>query len=42
MASLPSGVLTVQLGVICKLAEVALNPAVSVTDEDVKEHSFQY
>ena len=29
---------TTQLGVICRLVEGALNPTVSVTDEDVEEY----
>ena len=33
---------TSQLGVICKLAEGALNPAVDVTNEDIKECWSQY
>ncbi|KAK4827398.1 LOW QUALITY PROTEIN: hypothetical protein QYF61_017803 [Mycteria americana] len=33
---------TTQLGVICKLAEGALDPIVNVTDEDIKQHWSQY
>jgi len=36
---------TTQFGVICKLAEGALNPtanATNVTDEDIKQHRSQY
>ncbi|KAK4815356.1 hypothetical protein QYF61_001344 [Mycteria americana] len=33
---------TTQLGVICKLAEGALNPTVSVIDEDIKQYRSQY
>ncbi|GAB0180669.1 cAMP-dependent protein kinase inhibitor alpha [Grus japonensis] len=33
---------TTQLGVICKLAESALNPTVHVTDEDIKQYWSQY
>jgi len=33
---------TIQLGVICKLAEGALDLAVCVIDENVKEHRSQY
>ncbi|KAK4828658.1 hypothetical protein QYF61_000376 [Mycteria americana] len=33
---------TTQLGVICKLAEGALNPTVLVTNKDVKQHWSQY
>ncbi|KAK4823599.1 hypothetical protein QYF61_003799 [Mycteria americana] len=33
---------TTQLGVICKLAEGALNPAVYVIDEDTKQYWSQY
>ncbi|KAK4818126.1 hypothetical protein QYF61_006213 [Mycteria americana] len=33
---------TTQLGVICKLAEGALNPAVYAIDEDIKQHWSQY
>ena len=29
---------TTQLGVICKLAEDALNPTIDITDENIKEH----
>ena len=32
---------SLQLGIICKLAEGALNPTVDVTEEDVKEYEFQ-
>ena len=32
---------TTQLGVICKLAEGALDPTVHVTDEDIKEAQSQ-
>ncbi|KAK4832076.1 hypothetical protein QYF61_020632 [Mycteria americana] len=40
MASHPSRHVncTTQLGVICKLAEAALDPTVYVTDEDIKQH----
>ncbi|KAK4824277.1 hypothetical protein QYF61_012837 [Mycteria americana] len=33
---------TTQLGVICKLAEGALNPTVCVIDEDIKQYWSQY
>ena len=33
---------TTQLGVICKLAEGALNPAIYVIDEDIKQYWSQY
>ncbi|KAK4812855.1 LOW QUALITY PROTEIN: hypothetical protein QYF61_022581, partial [Mycteria americana] len=33
---------TTQLGVICKLAEGALDPAVYVSDEDIKQYWSQY
>ncbi|KAK4820325.1 hypothetical protein QYF61_023558 [Mycteria americana] len=33
---------TTQLGVICKLAEGALNPPVCVIDEDIEQHWSQY
>ena len=33
---------TLQLGVICKLAEGALNLTVDVTDEDINEYWFQH
>ena len=33
---------TTQLGVICKLAEGALDPAVCITDEDIKQYWSQY
>ncbi|KAK4811014.1 hypothetical protein QYF61_015718 [Mycteria americana] len=33
---------TTQLGVICRLAEGALNPTVHVADKDVKQHRSQY
>jgi len=33
---------TTQLGVTCKLAEGALDLAVYVTDENVKQHQSQY
>ena len=32
---------TAQLGVVCKLAESALDASVCVTDEDVEEHQSQ-
>ena len=33
--------LTTQLGVVCRLAEGALNPIVYVTDEDSEKHRSQ-
>ncbi|KAK4825071.1 hypothetical protein QYF61_023075, partial [Mycteria americana] len=43
MAFRPSGVnRTAQLGVICKLAEGALDPTVYVIDEDIEQHWSQY
>ena len=33
---------TTQLGVICKLAEGALDPTVYVIDEDIKQYWSQY
>ena len=33
---------TTQLGVICNLAEGALNPTVYVTDENIKQYWSQY
>ncbi|KAK4823539.1 hypothetical protein QYF61_003171 [Mycteria americana] len=33
---------TTRLGVVCKLAEGALDPTVYVTDEDIKEYWSQY
>ncbi|KAK4831008.1 hypothetical protein QYF61_014579 [Mycteria americana] len=43
MASHPSGVsCTTQLGVICKLAEGALDLAVNVIDENIEQHWSQY
>ncbi|KAK4818697.1 hypothetical protein QYF61_017918 [Mycteria americana] len=33
---------TAQLGVVCKLAEGALDPAVNVIDEDIKQYWSQY
>ncbi|KAK4826501.1 hypothetical protein QYF61_009574 [Mycteria americana] len=33
---------TTQLGVVCKLAEGALNPTVHVIDEDIKQYRSQY
>ena len=33
---------TIQLGVVCKLAEGALDPTVCVIDEDIKQYWSQY
>mgnify|MGYP001854162635 CR=1 FL=1 len=43
MASLPSYCLncSTQLGIVCKLAEGALDPITYVIDKDVKEYQFQ-